>query len=150
MRDKVFLFALAAYFFGILIGMTICSPSQAYDHIEYEIGFLPKSKHHGETDTTNESHNGITFEAHMPNGDVWGLIHYKNSYGDVGPGFYYAREYPECWNEFCIGAMIGLAPAYTESGHSPVIGGITIRWDWITIITVPTEVTTIKYTILEF
>ncbi len=114
------------------------------DHAEIHLNYLPWSEHHGDSDATNEDHNGVGLSVSWDNMTV-GYMWYTNSYGDDGPLVHVTAFQKKC--ELCLGLGTGWAPAYSESDHSPIIGWVAIKYGFVTVLTAPTEVTAAVFSI---
>jgi len=124
-------------------------------HAYVRLNLMPWSHHNNiqDTDVTNEKHNGIGLSLTMPTDPdqllsmTYGLMHYTNSYGDNGLLVSVATETTRSWAGIHYGVGIGLAPAYEESDHEPVIGWVSFRYGWVTVLTAPSVVTAVMFSI---
>lgn len=139
---------MIGYLTVMLILVMVQSPVQAEDDYEfkYRLNLLPWSTHHGDNDATNETHNGIGVSVTLPNNATYGIMHFENSYGDEGFMFSLSAELEEDCT-VCFGVGIGFAPAYSESDNSPVLGWGSVRYKYVQLLVVPTEVTAVLFTI---
>lgn len=117
----------------------------AEPEFKYHLNLLPVSKHHGDTDTTNERHSGVGFSVTLPNNATYGAMHYTNSYGDDGWMVSTSVKQRDC--NLCFGLGVGYAPAYKETDNSTILGWASVSYGWVTILTVPTEVTALVLSI---
>ena len=114
---------------------------EAAEDIKYHITAMPVSWHHADRDGTNERHNGIGINARFDNRVSLGAMWYKNSYNDTGPLYSVSYEFlDDC--TLCPGIGGGYAPEYDKSDNSTVLGWVSLRYGWVTVLTVPTQVTT--------
>jgi hypothetical protein len=74
-------------------------------------------------------------------------MHFKNSYGDYGFVVSVSKELKTCFLDVCPGAGVGFAPSYRRSGNVPIIGWLSFRYKWVTVMTLPTEVTTVMVSV---
>lgn len=115
--------------------------------IKYHATFMPVSLHHtgDDDDHTNERHNGVGISATFSNRITLGGMWYKNSYSDSGPLYYSSYEFmDDC--TICPGMGAGYAPEYEKEDKSTVLGWVSLRYGLVTVLTVPTQVTTMIIT----
>ena len=115
------------------------------EEFKYHLNLLPVSEHHGDTDTTNERHNGVGFSVTLPNNATYGAMHFTNSYGDEGWMVSTSVKQRDC--NLCFGLGVGYAPAYEETDNSTIIGWASVSYGWVSLLTVPTEVTALVLSI---
>ena len=116
------------------------------DPVKLKLNFLPTSYHHDrDGGFTNEHHRGVGISVTLPNRTTYGLMHFRNSYGDDGFLYSVSTELG-CWT-ICPGLGLGYAPAYSKSDHVPVIGWLSLRYKWVTMLTAPGEVTTLLFSV---
>jgi len=118
----------------------------ASDDLKYRLNFVPFSRHHGETNTTNEKHHGIGISLTLSSRTTYGAMHFINSYGVPGWLVTASKEYVRgCL--FCPGLGIGYSPTYKKVDKSPVIGWLSLRYKWVTLLTAPKEVTALMLSV---
>ena len=116
------------------------------DDFVYRINYLGFSDHHSDSDTTNEEHHGFGMSVTLPNNATYGFMRYKNSYGDMSTLLSISTEFLH-YDDWHFGVGGGYVSGYGDNLDSPLLGWGTIRYKWITVNTVPSEVTAIGLSI---
>lgn len=142
-RKKRIVFYIVAIF--VMTSMWV-SNGDASGEYQLRLNLLPWSYHHGSTSATNERHKGIGLSLTLPNDVTYGVMHYENSFDDRGWMVSMSTEFSPYWG-LHPGLGVGYAPEYEKSGHSVAIGWLSLRYKWFTLLTAPTEVSTIMLSI---
>jgi len=119
------------------------------EEMNFRFNYLPVSKHHGDTNTTNEVHHGVGLSVSFSDNPIQiGLMRYKNSYNNMSTFGYVGGEFA-CTSVvvICAGGMVGYATGYEDDQQSPLLGGLTLRYKWVQILSVPSEVTALIITV---
>ncbi len=140
MKQSTWRRVLLAFAIGMLVTTTF--NCEASGDVKLKLTFLPWSIHHGSNGATNERHQGVGLAIRTANRRTFGIMHYRNSYGDEGWSVTASQEARKCLWSICPGFGGGYAPAYKKSGHLPYLGWISFRYKWVTLMTAPGAVTT--------
>lgn len=137
--------------FTVLVGLSLMvyETGHANEEVKLNLTYMPVSKHHGDTDTTNETHHGVGFNVGLDDNPLRvGYMFYENSYDDDSHFVYVGGEFG-CTDviEVCFGAMGGYATGYEDHQQSSILGGLTARYKWVQLLTVPGEVTALIITV---
>jgi len=119
---------------------------KSVDEVTWRLNYLGFSEHHGSSNTTNETHHGFGISATVPDNFTYGIMHYKNSYGDPSTLFSVSTELLH-YDDLHFGVGAGYVTGYGDNLSAPFLGFGTIRYKWVIINTVPSEVTAVGLTI---
>ena len=144
MNKRIVVYFVVSLF---LVSMSMVSRCEASDKYQLKLNLLPWSYHHGSNSATNERHRGVGLSLTLPNDITYGVMHYKNSYGDNGWNYSVSTEFDPYFWGIKPGLGVAYAPAYEKSGHQVVIGWLSLRYKWISLLTAPGEVSTIMLSI---
>lgn len=118
----------------------------AVDDFVYRINYLGFSEHHGSTNTTNETHNGLGISVTLPNNMTFGYMNYTNSYDKNSNMLSLSTEFLHNGN-LHIGIGGGYVTGYEDEQEYPLLGWGSVRYKWLLITAVPGEVTAVGLTI---
>ena len=122
----------------IAIG-TVVSECKA-DQYQYKLNLLPVSYHNDRSADYNERHRGVGLSVTTPDHYTFGVMHYTNSQSRDGLLVSASMEFHRNCS-LCVGAGLGLAPAYAKDDLSPAVGWISFRYKWVSILSLPSVVT---------
>jgi hypothetical protein len=145
-HNRFRLMIFAAVLFVVSGVLNECSAKDLY----LGLNLMPFSRHHGEyrNTTTNEKHNGVGLSVTTDERVSFGLMHYTNSYGRKGWSLSVTKEFESlCVFQVCPGIGGAFASAYLADGQSPILGWLQVRYKFITVITLPSVVTAVIFTV---
>ena len=150
LKELIILLVIIA-FIGVLVAPR-AEAHHAAGHAEddlYVVGFnyLCCSKHRPGSDATNETHHGLGLTLTLPKneesmfgGATFGVMTYENSHDKTSWLLSVSKEFWHPAENFHIGLGAGLVSGYEEELSAPFGAWLSLRYKWIVVTTVPTEV----------